>query len=63
MSMKNATRINLWLDHKQLAWVKKKISEYRFANVSHAIRYALQKLMDEEKEPEIIILDGHHDKK
>jgi len=37
------------IDTDLLAWVKKQIQDKRFASISHAIEYALNKIMKEEK--------------
>lgn len=39
------------IDANLLAWVKEQIRDKRFASVSHAIEYALNKIMKEEKMP------------
>jgi len=36
------------LDEETLEWIKKKIEEKRFASVSHAVQYALEKLREKE---------------
>jgi len=43
-------KTSITLEKQFLAWVEKKIEEKIFASRSHAIEYALKKLMDQEKE-------------
>jgi len=40
--------VSIALEKNQLEWIDKKIEKRIFANRSHAIQYAIQKLMDEE---------------
>lgn len=40
--------VSVALERNQLDWIDKKIEKRVFANRSHAIQYAIQKLMDEE---------------
>jgi len=37
------------LDKDLLAWIDTQVEKKRFANRSHAVEYALQKLRDDEK--------------
>jgi len=39
--------VSIALDDSQLEWIDGEIQKRRFANRSHAIQYAIQKLMDE----------------
>ena len=39
--------VSIALDDKQLKWIDAEIEKRRFANRSHAIQFAIQKLMDE----------------
>ncbi len=40
--------VSIALDKKQLEWIDKEIQKRRFANRSHAVQYAIQRLMNEE---------------
>jgi Arc/MetJ-type ribon-helix-helix transcriptional regulator len=42
-------KTSITMDKEFLAWIKEKIEERVFANKSHAIEYAVKKLMDQEK--------------
>ena len=42
-------RRTITLDRKILKWTEEQIEEKRFASLSHAIEYALNKLIKEEK--------------
>jgi len=43
-------RKTITIDGKILKWVETQIEDKRFASISHAIEYALNKLMKEETE-------------
>jgi Arc/MetJ-type ribon-helix-helix transcriptional regulator len=44
-------RATITIEQKYLDWLDEKIAEKRFANRSHGIEYALQMLMNAEKNP------------
>ena len=43
-------KTSITMDKKFLEWIQKKIEERIFASKSHAIEYAIKKLMDQERE-------------
>jgi Arc/MetJ-type ribon-helix-helix transcriptional regulator len=48
MISKKKVQVSVTLDKNQLAWMDKEIAENRFATRSHAIVYALTRLIKEE---------------
>jgi Arc/MetJ-type ribon-helix-helix transcriptional regulator len=48
MSTKKKIQVSVTLDEDQLAWMDREIEDNRFATRSHAIVYALTRLMKEE---------------
>jgi Arc/MetJ-type ribon-helix-helix transcriptional regulator len=48
MSTKKKVQVSVTLDEDQMAWMDREIGENRFATRSHAIVYALTRLMKEE---------------
>ena len=43
-------KTSITMDKKFLEWIQEKIEERIFASKSHAIEYAIKKLMDRERE-------------
>jgi Arc/MetJ-type ribon-helix-helix transcriptional regulator len=50
MATKKKVQLSVTLDEVQLAWMDKEIEDNRFATRSHAIVYALTRLMKEDAE-------------
>jgi Arc/MetJ-type ribon-helix-helix transcriptional regulator len=50
MATKKKVQVSVTLDEDQLAWMDKEIEDNRFATRSHAIVYALSRLMKEEQQ-------------
>ena len=48
MATKKKVQVSVTLDDDQLAWMDKEIEDNRFATRSHAIVYALTRLMKED---------------
>jgi Arc/MetJ-type ribon-helix-helix transcriptional regulator len=48
MTTKRKVQVSVTLDDNQLAWMDKEIADNRFATRSHAIVYALTRLMKED---------------
>jgi len=51
MAIKKKVQVSVTLDEDQLAWMDKEIADNRFATRSHAIVYALTRLIKEEQKP------------
>jgi Arc/MetJ-type ribon-helix-helix transcriptional regulator len=49
MSQKKKIQVSVTLDDDQITWMDKEIADNRFATRSHAIVYALTRLMKEDK--------------
>lgn len=43
-------KVTVTIEKRLLEWVDKEIAKFRFRNRSHALEYALAKLMETEKE-------------
>jgi len=46
----NKTKTTIAIDNELLAWIKEMVKLKRFANITHAIEYALQRLKEKESD-------------
>jgi len=46
---KNKTHTSITLDSELLEWIDKEVKKKRFATRTHAIEYAIQRLIEEEE--------------
>jgi len=41
--------ISITIEKEQLEWLENQVKEGRFANISHGVRFALKKLIEEKR--------------